>query len=136
MQALTAQRLAGLTNPMERLIALLDGWLDFIVARPAAARIIQRLVADSGPRGGNPVEFSETALTDMDTIVREGIEAGIFRPISPAHLINAVASGGLSYICNAEQVGIGRAYDPADPTELAQFRDLLHRLARAAVLPD
>ena len=136
MHAFAAERLDGVADPMTRLIALLDAWLDFMVDRPTAARIIQRLIADSGPRGGNPVEFSETALADMDLIVREGIDAGIFRPLATAHLVNAVGGGSLFYICNARQIGDRRAYDPADPAELAQFRDLLHRLARAAVLPD
>lgn len=136
MHAISATRLADEKDPMARLIALLDAWLDFLVARPTAARIIQRLIADAGPRGSNPVEFSEMVLADMDAIVRAGIETGAFRPISAINVVNAVGGGSLFYICNARQVGDRRVYDPADPAELAQFRDLLHRLARAAVLPD
>lgn len=136
MHAFAAERLTDVADPMARLIALLDAWLDFMVGRPTAARIIQRLIADAGPRGSNPVEFSETVLADMDAIVRAGVESGAFRPVSAIQLVNGVGGGSLFYICNARQVGDVRAYDPADPAELTRFRALLHRLARAAVLPD
>ena len=124
----------GLTDPFARLLALLDAWLDFHVARPNAARIIQRLVADVTPRQGNPVEFSGSALEDIERIVSEGVASGAFRPVSPIHVLNGVAAGALFYACNGGQVGENRRYDPADPVELAAFRALLHRLAAAAVL--
>ena len=68
MHRVTQARVAGLTDPFSRLIALLDAWLDFHVTRPNAARIIQRLVADVTPRQGNPVEFSGSALEDIDSV--------------------------------------------------------------------
>jgi len=135
MHAFAAERTAGEADAMGRLTALLDAWLDFLVNRPTAARIIQRLIADVGPRGGNPVEFSETALADIEAIVKAGVDTGAFRPIQPIHLVNAVAGGALFYVCNGRQLGAARAYDPADSVELAGFRALVHRLARAAVTP-
>lgn len=135
MHAFTAQRLATLAEPMERLIGLLDAWLDFLVGRPAAARIILRLTADSAPLHGNPVEFSESALADMEAIVQAGIATGAFSPIATMDVINGVAGGALYYVCNAGQVGDKRTYDPADPASLASFRALVHRLAYAAVMP-
>ena len=117
------------------LIALLDAWLDFMVARPTAARIIQRLVADVTPRHGNPTEFSNTALEDIEQVVAHGAESGAFRPIAPMHFLNGVSGSVLFYVCNGGQIGDNRRYDPANPTELAQFRALLHRIAAAAVLP-
>lgn len=37
------------------------------------------------------------------------------------------------YVCNGNQFGSERRYDPADPALLAEFRALLHVTARAAV---
>ena len=122
-------------EPLARLLALLDGWLDFQVARPTAARIILRLVADIAPRHDNPTQFSFSALQDMDRVIGEGVSAGAFRPVTPIFIINAVASGALFYVCNAEQFGRERLYDPADPALLAEFRSMLHETARAAVRP-
>lgn len=134
MHAFAQQRADGESAPFERLIALLDAWLDFHVSRPNAARIIQRLVADATPRRGNPVEFSRSALEDIDRVVAEGLAGGAFRPVSSMHVLNGVAAGVLFYACNGGQVGDTRRYDPADPVELSAFRALMHRMAAAAVL--
>lgn len=126
---------ANVSSALDRLHAHLDAWLDFFVSRPAAARIVLRLSADSAVRGDNPVEYSNLALEDMEATVHAGIVAGAFPPLSPMLLINAVASGILHYVCNGQQLGGLRLYDPADEEELQAFRSLLHRIATAAVLP-
>lgn len=129
------QRMEGIAHPMEQLLALLDAWLDFQVGRPTAARIILRLVADVTPRHGDPTQFSQSALQDMETVIEEGVRQKLFRPVAPMHIINAVAASGLFYVCNSDQFGDARRYEPADPTQLAAFRDMLHLIARAAVAP-
>ncbi|WP_332818170.1 TetR/AcrR family transcriptional regulator [Sphingopyxis sp.] len=123
-------------KPIDRLLALFDEWLDFLVARPSAARIIQRLVADVTPRAGNPTQFSNVLLRDVETVVNEGIATGDFRPLPPMHVVNAVGSSSLFYVCNSKQLGSNRSYDAADPAELESFRELLHLLTRAAVAPE
>ncbi len=133
MHGMAVAAMAHAEGPMERLLALLDGWLDFQVMRPTAARIILRLVADAAPRHGNPTEFSFSALQDMEQVVAEGVASGEFRPVAPMFVINAVASGALFYVCNGDQFGSQRRYDPADPALLAEFRAMLHVTAKAAV---
>ncbi|WP_176590833.1 TetR/AcrR family transcriptional regulator [Sphingobium sp. EM0848] len=134
MHDFVLKRVEDASDPMARLLALLDAWLDFLVERPAAARIIQRLIADSAPRGDNPVRFSETALRDIEAVITMGVEVGAFRPVSAMHILNGVAGGALFYVCNGGQLGEERSYDPANPVELSAFRALLHKLAEAAVL--
>ncbi|AYJ85344.1 TetR/AcrR family transcriptional regulator (plasmid) [Sphingomonas paeninsulae] len=123
-------------HPIDNLLALLDGWLDFLVGRPTAARIIMRLVADTTPRHGDPTRYSNLVLSDIDAIVTDGIASGDFRPMPPMHVVNAVGSSSLFYVCNSRQLGDGRSYAAADPKSLASFRSLLHKLARAAVDPN
>lgn len=135
MHAIAQDYIERADTPFARLLALLDAWLDFNVARPTAARIIQRLVADVSPRRGNPVEYSDSALADIDRIVGEGVASGAFRPVAPIQVMNSVAGSVLFYVCNGRQVGEQRGYDPSDPAEIARFRELLHRIAAAAVLP-
>lgn len=124
-----------LTDPWERLLALLDGWLDFMVARPTAAKFIQRNVADVSPRASDPTQFSETVVADMERMIVEGQDKGAFAPVRPIHAINALGSSILYYVCNANQYGRERAYDAADPRELAAYRRLLHIMARALLKP-
>lgn len=136
MHDFVLKRMEGVSDPMTRLLALLDAWLDFLVGRPTAARIIQRLIADSAAHGDNPVRFSETALQDIESVVAAGVASGQFQPVSAMLLLNTVAGGALHYVCNAHQLGPTRSYDPAAPAQLAEFRAMIHRLARAAVTPD
>lgn len=118
---------------LDRFLALLDGWLDYLVQRPTAARIILRLVADATPRGENPTQFSFSALRDMEKVISEGVASGEFRAVSPIFLINSVASSSLFYVCNGKQLGPDFNYDPSDMALLGGFRTLLHDTARAAV---
>ena len=135
MHAMAIERVTAEQAPIDKLIALLDGWLDFLVRRPTAARIIQRLVADATPRAGDPTQFSNILLRDVETVVNEGVAVGAFRPLPPMHIVNAVGSSSLFYVCNGKQLGANRSYDAADPKELESFRALLHLLIRAAVAP-
>lgn len=128
-------RTAGVADPIARLLAHLDAWLDFFVSRPSAARIVQRLIADSAIRHDNPVEFSFVVLDDMDRTLAYGIAEGAFVPISTMNFINGVAAGILFFVCNSRQVGEQRRYEPSDPADRAVYRTLLHKLARTAVLP-
>ena len=134
MHAASRLALKAAQSPLERLLALLDAWLDYMVERPTAARILQRLVADVAPRHGNPVRFSELALSDIEIVLREGISAGCFRPVNTMMVINGVAAATLFYVCNGRQLGDDRAYTPSDPEMLREFRALLHRTCCAAVL--
>lgn len=136
MHEFVEKRLTSAQEPMARLLTLLDAWLDFLVGRPTAARIIQRLVADHAPRGDNPVEFSDLALRDLEIVLTAGIADGSFRPVSPMHFINAVSAGSLFYVCNSTQLGRSRNYRADDPNELEAFRALQHKLAKTAVAPD
>ena len=133
MHAFVVERIATAQTPLERLLALLDAWLDFLVQRPNAARIIQRIVADPAPRGDDPVLFSGTALGDLEAIVAAGVADGSFRKIPVMHILNSVAAGTLFYVCNSGQLGPDRRYDPTDPATLAEFRAILHQQACAIV---
>lgn len=136
MQKATLERIATVSDPLDRLLTMLDAWLDFLVDRPTAARFIQRNVADVTPRRGKPIEFSQTSLSLIEEVMSDGIRQKVFRPISPIHMVNAVASSALYYVCNGGQLGPERRYDPKDPAQLEEFRALIHRTARAAVLMD
>lgn len=136
LNASSRERLNGTTGSLERLLALTDAWLDFMVARPTAARIIQRLIADVSPRQGNPIEFSHVALEQLDAIVNEGVQNGSFRPTSAMFVLNGVMGGILFYVSNSTLIGENRRYDPADPETLGEYRSLLGRLIRTAVLAD
>lgn len=134
MHQFVTERMQDARTPLERLLALFDAWLDFLVQRPTAARIIQRVVADPTPRGDDPVQFSDTALRDLEAILASGVADGSFREVPAMHVLNSIAAGALFYVCNAHQLGSGRRYEPADPATLASFRAVVHQQAIAVVV--
>lgn len=135
LQKETEQRLQGLSDPWERINAVIDSWLDFMVARPTAARIITRNIADITPRASNPVEFSETTVAMLEALITEGQAAGAFGPIRPLHVVNIAGAGVLQFVCNARQFGRERTYCPDDPEEIATYRQLLHKVTRTLLAP-
>lgn len=133
MHQFVTERMQDASTPLKRLLALFDAWLDFLVQRPNAARIIQRVVADPTPRGDNPVQFSDTALRDLEAIIASGVADGSFREVPAMHILNSIAAGALFYVCNAQQLGADRQYDPAAPETLASFRAIVHQQAIAVL---
>jgi len=133
LEAATDKRTAGVDDPWARIEALVDTWIDFMVARPTAARIITRLIADITPRTSNPVEYSDATLRVVDTIIKDGQRAGIFGPLRPMNFVNTIGASVLHYVCNANLYGPERNYEPADPRRLADYRALLHAIARTAL---
>lgn len=128
LQALTEARIAGGATARERLERLLDGWLDFWVGRPTAARIIVRNGADITPRTTNPVEFSEGTLVQMEEIFAAGKAAGEFDKRSdPIMALHFLGTSILNYVVLAGALGGKRCYTPSDPKRLKLFRGMLHK---------
>ncbi len=126
-----AAALGHLSDPWDRIDALVDCWLEFMVSRPTAARIITRVIADIAPRSGNPVEFSEATLVAMEQIIRSGAESGAFGPIRPVHFAITIGSSILHFVCASPFYGDKRAFDPADLSEIAAFKQVLRVMTRA-----
>ncbi|GAB3291302.1 TetR/AcrR family transcriptional regulator [Parahaliea aestuarii] len=116
---------------MDQLLALLDGWLDFLVGRPTAARILLRISANSYSDSSAPVRNSFVALGAWEDIIRRGQASGEFPPASPAHLLHLLGAGTIYYTATGQLLGEERNYDPADSGQLEAFRNLMHRSARS-----
>jgi len=118
-------------SAMDQMHMLLGAWLDFMVARPTAARIIMRNSCDLVSRTGDPVKFSDAFLREFEEIIREGQRTGQFQPVEPMLALNILGGAILQFVCVAQQLGEERNYDPSDPATKARFRDLLEQAARA-----
>lgn len=130
---LTVTRLSGVEDPWERLTLLVETWLDFMIARPTAARIILRNCA-SPAVGDEPAEaYSTDALQLLRGIISDGIAQGRFAEVNSMYLVNLLSGSILHYVCNPEQLGNERPYRPDDPTEIAIFKTVLRKTARAVL---
>jgi len=124
-------RLQKGSTASEQLRFLFDAWLEFMVARPTAARIIMRNSADITPRSSDPVEFSDGTLRDLEAVLVKGRQEGEFSQIEPALFLSITGGSIINYVCFSQLFGTGRIYDPRDPQRLEAFRILLHKTWRA-----
>jgi len=131
----TEQRLQGATDPWERLLLLVESWVDFMVARPTAARLILRNCANGEHPDDYSPEFSSNALQLMRAIIAEGESLGTFAPHTSMHLVNLLSGSILHYVCNPQQLGDDHPYRPDDPGEVGQFKSILRKAARAIADP-
>ncbi|MDT0577135.1 TetR/AcrR family transcriptional regulator [Croceicoccus sp. F390] len=128
--SLTELRLDGVDDPWERLTLLIDCWVDFLVARPTAARLILRNCANAAHPSGYSPEFSRNALQLLREIISDGDAAGRFASGVSMHLVNLLSGSILHYVCNPEQLGSERPYRPDDPAEVSAFKMILRKTAR------
>lgn len=131
--SLTKTRLAGVDDPWEQLMLLVETWLDFMVARPTAARIILRGCATPVVQDEPSEAYSTDALKLLRATIASGIAAGRFAEVNSMYLVNLLSGSILHYVCNPEQLGSERAYRPDDPTEIAIFKTVLRKTARAVL---
>lgn len=130
----TEARLAGAIDPWERLMLLVEAWVDYMVARPTAARLILRNCANAAhPEDYSPV-FSRNALQLMRDIIKEGMEAGRFVDGSSMHLVNLLSGSILHYVCNPAELGDDHQYRPEDPIEVSTFKGVLRTVSRSFVV--
>lgn len=131
--SLTRTRLTGVDDPWEKLMLLVETWLDFMVSRPTAARIILRNCATPAPNDEPPEAYSADTLQLLRAIISEGIAAGRFADVNSMYLVNLLSGSILHYVCNPEQLGSERPYHPNDATEIAVFKTVLRKTARAVL---
>lgn len=130
---LTRTRLAGVEDPWEQLMLLVETWLDFMVARPTAARIILRNCATPATVDAPAEAYSADALQLLRGTISAGIAAGRFAEVNAMYLVNLLSGSILHYVCNPEQLGSERPYRPDDATEIAIFKTVLRKTARAVL---
>lgn len=131
--SLTQTRLDGVTDPWEKLMLLVETWLDFMVGRPTAARLILRNCATPAAGDKPPEAYSGDALQLLRTIIAEGIAVKRFADVNSMYLVNLLSGSILHYVCNPEQLGSERPYRPDDPTEVTIFKSVLRKTARAVL---
>ena len=125
-----SKRLEGTSSHVEKLLALIDSCLDFMVARPSLARLILRNIADVYPAlAGDPVRYSRPIVEFWEQIITDGQASGDFGPINAMQLMQIVGGGTLHYATLEQLLGENRGYSMADSETLDVFRELLHKTA-------
>lgn len=116
-------------TPLDRIVSLLDAWLDFMIERPTAARIIVRNTADLVSRAPDPVQFSDRVIRQFEQILAGGEASGDFKSVDKMMALSVLGGGIMNYVCNADQYGAARQYDLGDARHTIRFRTMLHGIA-------
>ncbi|MBN7796518.1 TetR/AcrR family transcriptional regulator [Parahaliea mediterranea] len=135
MMARTRQALDPDAPAIDRVLSLIDSWLDFMVERPTVPRLLLRDSANTYPNASAPVRISAIALQAWEEVVRAGQASGELAPANPMHLLHLLGASPIYYAATGQLLGEERSYDPAAPEQLEAFRGLLHKSARALLLP-
>lgn len=117
--------------PGEGLEAIADAWIDFIIQRPNAARLLLRQMIDS-----NPIEVESTlpAIQEIFEAIAAALEeqdrpAGA-TPIDVGEFSLVLASTSLVWVASRDAVEGALGIDTLAPQAIARHRRMLHSLMR------
>ena len=124
--------------PGERLEAIADAWIDFVIARPLAARLLLRQMIDAGPveRVNAPVgpllEAIQAGIDERaDPNAEKRVDASEFALILSSTSLVWVASRGAV----SEALGLDTLSPDAIQRHRRTLRALVQQLVRATELP-
>lgn len=125
------QALIDTATTVEKLLAIVDSSLDFMVSQPSLPRFILRNISDIYPAGSDPVRFSRMTVEIWIRTIQEGQEKGEICPINPIQFVNLVGGGILNYATTGTLFGEDHRYQPDKSSDLEAYRELLHRTTYA-----
>jgi TetR/AcrR family transcriptional regulator len=119
-------------TPREKILAYARAHFDYVAENPVYPRMVQREMMRAGsaasPHIGSPhirqmVErYFKPIFMRLSQILREGIEAGEFRPVNPAHYIPSMIAIIVFYFINTPVVRLIVPGDPLAPERIAERR--------------
>jgi TetR/AcrR family transcriptional regulator len=135
------QRLAPVValraDPVEKLDRWIDAAVDALAEHPPAARLLLRGLFEDEDFPDEPLPEAEACdrvlgetLQDIDGLLREGVERGVFRPVSTAHTVQTLI-GAIVYHFASGELGEGLLGRPLLSAEAVsrrkqELRHLMH----------
>ncbi|MGC2195819.1 MAG: TetR/AcrR family transcriptional regulator [Terriglobales bacterium] len=113
------------TPPGEKLLRYVGAFFDFLATHPQHREMVQREMFNM-PRRSQSLRIVKTYMKPMfeklHKVFREGIEAGVFRPVDPMQFIPSMAAVVVHYFGNASFIKMMTNQDPLSPEPLAARR--------------
>jgi AcrR family transcriptional regulator len=135
--------LDGEGTPAERLERCVDALIDALAEHPATGRLLLRgLFEDDDLPAESEAELAETEralerlLGRLLGLLRDGVESGAFRPVSPAHVLQTLI-GAVVYHFASGEFGEGLTGAPLFSSEAVRRRkDEINQMLRRGLAPD
>jgi len=121
-------------DPQERLYAITDAWVDFVIDRPNAARLLLRQLIDSDPV---TIEAAEAPTRRLIALIADGIEqqAGpdAAKTLDAGEFSLVLASMSLVWVASRSAVEGVLGIDTLSPASIQRHRRTLHSLIRQLI---
>ena len=126
--------LAAENHPTERLEAIADAWVDFVIARPNAARVLLRQMIDADPI---PIRSTEAPVRDLLRSIQAAIDERVIskdnKTIDATEFALILSSTSLVWVASRSAVKGALGLDTLSPQSVQKHRRTLHALTRQLI---
>jgi len=123
--------LATEDHPGERLEAIADAWVDFMIARPNAARVLLRQMIDAEPIAVRSTEIPvQTLLHSIQAAIDEHSDPTASKTLDAAEFVLILSSTSLVWVASRSAVEGAFGLDTLSPASIQRHRQTLHTLTR------
>lgn len=124
----------ALTFPGERLGSIADAWVDFVIERPSAARLLLRQMIDADP---TPIPSAQAPTQRLIETIAAAIEeqAGplVAKALDATEFSLVLASTSLVWVASRSAVEGALGIDTLSPAAVGRHRQMLHSLIRQLI---
>lgn len=125
---------AAQASPRERLESIADAWVDFVVARPNAARLLLRQMIDAHPIPIRSIEAPVQALiVALQAAIEEHTGPEAAKELDAGELALVLASTSLVWVASRNAVEETLGLDTLSPVAIGRHRRTLHALTRQLI---
>jgi len=123
--------------PGEKMLAYVTAYFDFIASHNFNRNLVQMEMMRAGH--GSPHlrriarEYFQPLFKRLGEVIRQGIELGEFRPVSPAQFIPSMVALIVFYFVNAPIMKSVMGFDPLSPQRIAERRAAVLDFVSAAL---
>jgi len=125
---------AALQEPRERLDSIADAWVDFVIDRPSAARLLLRQMIDSNP---TPIPAAEAPTQRLIRAIEGAIEEFTgpvaAKSLEASEFSLVLASTSLVWVASRSAVEGALGIDTLSPTAVQRHRIMLRALIRQLI---
>lgn len=112
--------------PQQKILTYVGEYFDFIASHPLNRNLAQREMLRSGNSSSHfqriARRYFQPLFKKLSEVLKEGIEAGEFRPVSPMQFIPSMVALVIFYFTSSSIIKAAAGFDPLSPERVAERR--------------
>jgi TetR/AcrR family transcriptional regulator len=126
--------LATEKDPGERLEAIADAWVDFVIARPNAARVLLRQMLDADPALTRMTQAPVRELLEsIQSAIDDSMSSDREKTLDANEFALILSSTSLVWVASRSAIEGALGLDTLSPQSIQRHRRMLHALTRQLV---